>query len=274
MKRFMIAAAAVILVFTLAGCGLVSELSNLKDEIESAKSELEAMMGEFQNMAVENQPDVTASEGDGKTVYEKDDAGHITKIYRYDGEGRLVFTHEQLWENDRLARKTSYNSAGEQTGSYDYKYDDNGNIIESCWYFWSNGILMKSEASYDENNRIIENTNLGSGNVSTNKTFYEYGEDGKLIKKIYHSHWPSDDPYISSYEYNEDGLLLKETRTRNGEMCDYTVYTYDGGKMAEYSSYDAEGKVNYTYKFTYDENGKKIREERYDSEGKLVSVSY
>ena len=42
----------------------------------------------------------------------------------------------------------------------------------------------------------------------------------------------------------------------------------------EYTSYNAEGKPDYTYKYIYDENGKKIREERYNGEGVLEGIDY
>ena len=43
-------------------------------------------------------------------------------------------------------------------------------------------------------------------------------------------------------------------------------------KVAEYTSYDGDGKPVYTYRYYYDKDGNKLKAERYDGEGNLVST--
>ncbi len=257
-------------VFT--GCARIREWKNKINEMVSG---LESIADLISAMVPPEE-----AVGEGKTLYETDDQGQIVKLYRYNGKGDLVFVHENVWENGRLIHKTSYDSAGNVTGSYDYEYDERGNNTVSSWFFWDNGILMKAEAVFDEKNRKIESTGYGRKNISTNKAYMEYYEESKtgrnlLSKKTYYPAWPGDRYYVSSYEYTEDEQLLKETRVdQNGDLSDYTVYEYDeNGKNTAYTSFDAEGKIRYSYKLFYDEEGKKIREERYDENGKLVSVT-
>lgn len=259
MKRLLSLVAILALVISLTACA--STPSNTPSEsYTSAPSNAE-----------------TQANGD---AVEKDKDGNITKLYHYDGDKNLVFVHEQVWENGRIVKKTSYDNKGNQTASYDYKYDDRGNNTESSWFFWNNGILMKVESKFDEFNRMTETTGFGTESVATNKSMFEYNDSGDAhptvyAKRTYYPSYPSDKYFISTYEYDGSDNLLKETIVnQDGILSNYTVYTYIDGKRSEYTNYDAEGKVNYTYKVIYDDSGKKLREERYDAEGNLQGIDY
>ncbi len=265
MKKIRIAALAGILaaLICLSSC---SSLGNLLGLLES-----------LEDLFTVDSIDINTGDPD---VVEKDEEGHIIKLKHYDGDGKLVFVHTQTWENGRIINKTSYDSKGNQTGSIDYEYDERGNCTVMAWFFWNSGNLMKVERVYDEYDRLIEDTGYGSGNVSTNKTYLEYDDkDGEhpknYCKKTYYPIWPGDRYSVTTLEYDSDGLLSKCTTVdKSGNLTSYDIYTNKNGRLMEYTSYDADGKPQYTYKYIYDENGKKIREERYNSEGKLEGIDY
>lgn len=246
----------------------------------SACSNIKDLLGFFESL----QNIVPTSDPAGSTpipdVIETDEDGHITKLSHYDGDGKLVFVHEQTWENGRITNKKSYNAEGKLTGSIDYEYDERGNNTVMAWFFWNSGTLMKVERVYDEYDRMIESTGYGTETVSTNKTYLEYDDkDGEhpknYYKKIYYPSYPGDRYYVTTFEYDADGLILEATTVdKDGNLTSRDVYTNANGKVQEYTSYDAEGKPKYTYKYIYDENGKKLREERYDAEGKLEGIDY
>lgn len=219
----------------------------------------------------------SSSTVESQDVEEKDANGRVVKLSHYNDKGDLVFVHETKWENDRIVKKTSFDGKGNQTASIDYKYDETGNAIESSWFGWSNGILMKAESKFDDKNREIERTQLGTGSVSTNKSIMEYvdfsdGADHPNIysKKTYYPSYPGDRYTVTTYEYNDDFKITKATTVdQNGDLSYYILYTYENGKLMEYTNYGADGKPSYTYKMVYDENGNKIREDRYDGSGNL-----
>ncbi|MBR6922205.1 MAG: hypothetical protein IKH51_08415 [Clostridia bacterium] len=273
MKKFRFAAfAAVVLaaVICLSSCSQLGDLSGIIGSIGELLEDL-TLEGGNESGGTES-PDVV----------ETDENGHIVKLSHYDGEGKLIFVHQQTWENDRIVNKTSFDGKGNQTGSIDYQYDERGNCTVMAWFFWNSGALMKVERVYDEYDRLIEDTGWGTENVATNKTFFEYDDkDGehpkKYSKKKYYPNWVNQpERYsITTFEYDEDGWMTKTTTVnQDNELVSYDVYNNVDGKPMGYTSYNADGTVNYSYKYVYDESGKKIKEERYDGDGNLVGVDY
>lgn len=275
-KITVVSAALLAAVICLSSCSQLGELSGIIDSLEGAVSTFMADLTDTGDAGS------AASGTESPDVVETDENGHIIKLSHYDGDGKLIFVHQQTWENDRIVNKTSYDGKGNKTGSIDYEYDERGNCTVMAWFFWNSGALMKVERKYDEYDRLIEDTGYGTETVSTNKTFFEYDDKDrdhpkKYSKKKYHPNWLNQpERYsITTFEYDSDGWLTKTTTVnQDNELVSYDVYTNENGKPMGYTSYKADGTVNYSYKYIYDENGKKIREERYNGEGKLEGVDY
>lgn len=227
------------------------------------------------SISIPDTPVQTDSDGN---VVEKDSNGHITKLFHYDGDKKLVFVHEQVWENDRIVKKTSYDSTGKKTASFDYSYDERGNNTESTWFFWNSGILMKVETRFDEYNRKTETTSLGSGSVVTNKTYFEYADTEnehptQYVKTVYYPEYPGSRYSVDNFEYDSDGNKIKKTTfNQDNVLIGYVEYINENGLCVEETKYDASDKIEYKYKYFYDNTGKLTREERYDADGKLTGV--
>jgi hypothetical protein len=271
MKKIRITAvisAVLSVLFLLSACGKIdlSGIVSMLDTLEDVLSDSE----DGSNAENTGVPDVV----------EKDENGRIVKLSHFDGDGNLVFVHTTTWDNDRIKNKSSFDKSGNQTASIDYEYDERGNNTVTSWFFWNSGTLMRSESIFDEYDRAVEITNFGTKTVSTNKTYIEYDDkDGehpkKYKKKTYYPSYPGERYNVTTYEYNADGTLDKNvTVDKDGNPVSTDIYTYKDGLLAEYTSYDAENKPRYTYKYIYDENGKKIREERYNGEGVLEGIDY
>ena len=205
---------------------------------------------------------------------ERDSDGNITKMYRYNAKGELTYTHVSDWEDGRIIRKTSYDSNGNMTASFPYVYDDRGNNTEGTWFVFNKGVLMKAEFVYDDKDQMIERIHFGTESIATNKTFQTFDEKGRLAISKYYEAWPDCAPVYTYYEYDDTGFTLKSTtEDENHHILHYEVLTpNEFNKVAEYTSYDGDGKPVYTYRYYYDEDGNKIKAERYDGEGNLVST--
>jgi YD repeat-containing protein len=205
-----------------------------------------------------------------------DSKGRDHKTSQYDDEGKLVWAHITQYESGRISVKTSYNGSGIQTAQYQYAYDSNGNCLKSSWYFQEDGILLLSEQKYDAQSRLIEKTGYGNVHISTNKGIYEYDENGRKSKETY---WP-DVEYINSYfvsefEWTAFGAPAVERRfDETGELADYSVYEYnDKQQCVKETYYKADGSVDTSYRYEYDESGKRAAEKRFDADGNLVSTT-
>ncbi len=208
-----------------------------------------------------------------RDVVKKDRDGNVIRMERFDSKGELMFVHESEWRDGRLVKKTSFDKEGNMTASYDYAYDKNGNNTEGTWFVFNRGELMKAEFKYDEKGRLIERTHLGKGSIATNKTFQTFDDNDRLISSTYYGAWPDCAPVYTFNEYDENGFNIKSvTEDESHNVMHYELITpNEVGKVAEYTSFDGEGKAIYTIKYLYDEEGNRIRTERYDENGDLYS---
>ena len=210
-----------------------------------------------------------------KDIVEKDKDGNVTKMQRFDADGNLLFTHESEWKDGRIVKKSSYDKTGIMTASYDYAYDEKGNNTEGSWFVFNGGELMKAEFRYDDEGRLTEITHLGKGSVVTNKTYQSFDDQGRVVCSEYYEAWPDCAPVFTYNEYDENGFNVKSrTEDKNRNVLHYEISTpNEFGKVAEYTSYDGDGKAQYTIRYCYDENGNRTKTERYDKDGKLYSTS-
>ena len=161
--------------------------------------------------------------------------------------------------------------------TYYYSYNSNGNLTEekivmstftitTQYYHTSNGNFSKAEKDSD-----------GDGKIDTTYT-YEYNSKNQLIKDtmIYSDGMGK---VIKAYNYNSKGNLINEKTDSDGNGTYETVYTF---------TYDSEGKrirqsfntSNNTVSFEYDSEGKLIRSKSassttifaYNSDGSLYSA--
>ena len=68
-------------------------------------------------------------------------------------------------------------------------------------------------------------------------------------------------------------MISVRLRDENHKLQHYEVYSSNGsGKIGGYTSYDADGKALYSYKYYFDAEGNRTKSERYDGSGKLVQT--
>lgn len=203
------------------------------------------------------------------------------KLSHYDGKGRLVFWHIITYDDSgRIIHKTSYDAAGVEQGSYDFTYNENGDPLDSAWFFWDKGYLMKTEREYDEEGRLVMIHNYGdeSRSVVGNMTYNHYDENGRKDSDVYYSVWNNNgshgEPEYNYYTFNEIGKVSRmDIKNETGDLLGYRIFEYnEQGLRISDTSYKSNGDIEFRYVYKYDENGNKTEEERYDGSGNLVSV--
>lgn len=171
-------------------------------------------------------------------------------------------------------------------------YGTNGTALRTCKYDKAGNLVEEDRDGYhytyvyDQSNRNIEWTrSRADGSIHQHNT-YQYDEKGNKILQVedyseYHFEYKST--------YNDKGQLVKVECTRNGEPFDTDTYTYDDqGRLVDYrdgnfSNYhyvyegnitkeqdvQDDGAVYSETVYTYDGNGKLIKEE-YFEKGELL----
>lgn len=198
-----------------------------------------------------------------KLLTEKiDSSSSSPKKYTLKYDELYNITDEEVFINNKLTQK------------YDYEYDDLSRLIESSMKDLVNDCRIVDTYDYDSYNNLV---------LSTTKNKCIPGEDKPILVKY-------------NYKYDKDYRILgKITSSSAGEYKTETfTYTADGKPE---SSYEISGKDSYiTRKYVYDnntvrikkietigelstssdilikydQNGNRLIEEYYDTEGKLL----
>lgn len=162
-----------------------------------------------------------------------------------------------LSENENLIKIETYNPANQNTSLQEYKYDNNGNLIEII----ASGGNNSSERQlllYDNSGKIISNTLTNS--VSGNVYKYDFQTDlnGRIIKANGTSFLPNLIIYNHTYSYDVQGrLIIDSVFTQLGSIDSYVNFQYDNNSnIIAYKQYVNNGiaivLVN-TMSFEYDD---------------------
>lgn len=161
---------------------------------------------------------------------------------------------------DPITEKNYYRSVKETTTTagvleyvYTYKYDDNGNTLESTSTYY--------DKEGKETSKYIH--------------IYERDANGKTLKEhnTEYSNGTLTRETINTYEYDANGRRTKEHygTYRNGELASFYAYTYEydaNGNQTKYNYYSSdawrEDKLVCVYEYTYNEQGLKTVSARTD----------
>lgn len=155
------------------------------------------------------------------------------KIYQTDYRNEIAQTEYlvQLKNYNKEGLKTeelNYNNSGKLISAINYNYDRNGNLVLTIAKNDSSGLIFRETRSYNNQNKrealifYLPDGTYKYRNIAT------YDNDGNLIQLVWY--WP-------------DGL-----RATNN-------YKYQNGLKTEDVEFDAKGKFNYKWTYTYDKNG-------------------
>ena len=184
--------------------------------------------------------------------------GGDTITYTYDKMGNRTYKDNKKISDITYAYNQANNQLTSRTGSMNYSYDDNGNMIQ-----WANGDYYITNYGYDCENRLTKVT----WDASADSTLFFYNGDGVRLKKV--------GTKDSSTQYLVDGMNSVVERTSTGRMR--YKYIYVNGMMLSridssgtklWYGHDALGSINGitdTYgdavkSYLYDEFGDSIGE--------------
>ena len=240
----------------------------------------------------------TGTDKDGKSFVSNDgvtnetstdDFGRITQVRTVRSDGKLVFNTDYEYANGKaensttnLISKFSQSYGGDSVLSYDYSYDNNGNITE----IKQNGKLTNKYV-YDSLNELKEEYDY------VNKFYINYSYDGagnlqnkyeQVLDPTYG--YPTGTQNGNTYEYTDTSWKDKLTKV-NGSNISYDAngnpLTYRDGMSFEWENGRILKKINTfdkSVQMSYDSNGMRTQKSvdgvktnyYYDSDKNLIAL--
>ena len=142
---------------------------------------------------------------------------------------------------------------------HNYKYDQNGKMIEDVIDCAVPELAGKTTYTYDEDGKLLSSTEYDG-------TVVEYNSDGSILKKTSPPTDYHDDivVIVSDYTYDENGRLLeqndtvidavtgKPTESQPRRRCTYD----DKGNILTDMSNTVAASYDYIYSYTFDDKGR------------------
>lgn len=198
-------------------------------------------------------------------------------------QGKLKYISETSYDAcDRITRHATLSSEGLEMCAFVHTYTADGRKLTGDWCFTKDGLLMLTEYFYNDKKQLLMEWWHGSEQYHTvgNMSFYTYGENGLQTMKEYYERWYENnahgEPSFTFFEYNENGKVIKQTAYRKIDRKEIiysriTEWT-DFGKISKYTNYDPDGRVQFCVVYLYDgENC--IGSDTYGPNGRLQSSS-
>lgn len=157
----------------------------------------------------------------GKYHYVEKQTSEINVSYTYsDGEGeKSCSRYEIAYENGKVVSEYEYDS--EEYIGNDPEYKDEGTYEDS----------RKIEYKYDNDGNLIEETHYRDDNLNYTSEYFDYDEYGNYERETYTSYsYYKDNPdvYVEEceykYKYDEYGNILEKKIYRDGKL--QTTYEY------------------------------------------------
>ncbi len=129
----------------------------------------------------------SSEDGAGKRLsnfeYAYDDAGHRVKWIVKDAGGTVLAETSYSYKDGKIQKAELKDSAGRKTGSSAYEYDAEGRLAKQTFYD-AGGSVLRIETTAWKNGKISLEERKTAGGVVQQRSSYEYGNDGELLKKV------------------------------------------------------------------------------------------
>ena len=191
--------------------------------------------------------------------------------HKYDIEGvedpkAKKKTHEIYDEKGRLKMAITYNRIGIENKTFN-KYDSKNRLSAAIIKDGEEKVIDQFKLKYNKDDKIAEKKGSRDGNDYV--VSYEYNNEGKLISKI-KTNGVGGVIWRDDYEYDDRGNQIREKHS--GNQAYETKFTYDANNRMTSSQAFQDTIPGYKYLYTYNDSGKKIKEEQFDGRGNNLNT--
>jgi hypothetical protein len=229
-----------------------------------------------------------------RKMVEYNKRGDITLIATYDSKGNLY--EKEIFEYDSEGIKNKYESISNSLSwvslynkkgneiervygktyfkgpkKHDYKYDENGNLID-IFAYQNDGQIYEHTKYIYKNGMKIEMIRKRISTSKTQKIVYNYDSKGNNTEIINHG-WDGYLFSIKKYEYDDNGKKTKmeEHSYYKGQPRGKDIHVYDDrGNMIEERNITSDGTLMGKREYSYNKSNNIITEKGY--KGNELSV--
>lgn len=152
----------------LAGNVIKKTVFDDKDKVISVISKL----FDFEEKLIESVNDDIAAKIKIKTLFEYNSDGNALKETELLNDELNYFTLNQ-YQAKRISKKVKYNKHAQIEYQLEYKYDEEGKLMEER-YFYNNELISTKKHTFDAQNKIIRETHSNKENKITKEIIFEY----------------------------------------------------------------------------------------------------
>ena len=201
----------------------------------------------------------------------EDDKARSVTFYEYDKSGNLT----KVTAKGKVLESYTYDSDGNISkiildSTYQFKYDNNNNLIERKAIYKDRGPVYHYFTYYGNNtleSAVLAIPNKSGDIIDRNSRFYTYNGNGHVVSEEFDQFIDNEFDYIKNYSYVYDGndnIIEKEIETDGGsDDGDYQFFEY---------AYNSDDRLIEWFTDTGSANSP-LYEYEYNSQGLLVKQS-
>lgn len=126
-------------------------------------------------------------DGSGKPLsnfeYTYDAEGHRVKWTVKDATGTVLAETIYTYKDGKVQSAELRDGVGRKTGSSTSEYDANGRLVKQTFYD-AGGSVLRLETTAWKDGKIVTEERKTAGGTVQQRSSYEYGPDGELLKKV------------------------------------------------------------------------------------------
>nr|WP_233448927.1 RHS repeat-associated core domain-containing protein [Listeria weihenstephanensis] len=193
-------------------------------------------------------------EADGKKTTYDYDANGLPLAIHYSNGTKTTYRYSAIGETEHV--ETS-NKAGKVIASFDYTYDENGNVTKET--INQNGTKQVKIHTYDADDQLIDTTIKAGKNTEVITYIYDANGNRTKLKRV-----KNGKKTIENYHYDDDNVLAMIQADGDAD----TTYIHDkNGNITKKAL--RSGKVE-----TYTYNGENQLIQSADNEGHVTTYNY
>ncbi len=192
-----------------------------------------------------NNNDLKKSNLNGEVKSIKEISYTITEKYG-DVQKEFMISNNVKTYNNRgnIIESCDYEMDGKPTFKYTYKYNENDKMVEYIFFLMDGTLGFKCNCKYDSEGNMIEFDVFNTDGSLRTKTSQKFDEQGNCIQEL---EFKTNDSLTTKkdYKYDEQSnlIVMIETRISDG-MVDNTKYKYDKNSYCiEENKYNSDGKL-------------------------------